>query len=503
MLANIRAQQLHDKATRGLELTAQEQAELDAWYAAQDTAEQRLLGASTATASLALFDQLPESKLELIDGRLVAGNDLLGSRALLSVILRSLGPKAAFPFAPLGQWWKALAVAFEAPPSLASKRDWRTWAEALDHIPVVEQAGPSFDWQHHNAYQTLLLALYSTAEDHRLGTCIQRFVMRLRDDGFQPDIQLIRRDHLHRLQTYYTDGPADLVIEVVLPGSEAHDRELKRRLYARGGIGEYWIVEPSTRSVELLRLEGTAYIAQSLDGDNRYRPSSIPGLAFEPAMLWEVLSDRQRSRALDAPIFSVENVGLTFEPSNPSDEEEDWSGTWQPFNLPVGPHQTPIAFEDYVRWCPEAKFEWLDGKPHIGGWTGTRNVLGLLLKTFGLTESMRLLHPREWVVGLLAEEAAQANDAQQRERWWNEVQRAAELLRARFGAGQLAVIGDLLAPTPLHYWSELTVVSWERLEHEPALYRALRDLAVPIDIRELGEALPQQRAAVAHDGLLL
>ena len=54
-MENVRAQQLHDKATRGLELTAQEQAELDTWYAAQDAAEQQLLGASAATPSLAVI----------------------------------------------------------------------------------------------------------------------------------------------------------------------------------------------------------------------------------------------------------------------------------------------------------------------------------------------------------------------------------------------------------------------------------------------------------------
>jgi hypothetical protein len=31
--------------------------------------------------------------------------------------------------------------------------------------------------------------------------------------------------------------------------------------------------------------------------------------------------------------------------------------------------------EQYITWCPEAKFELLDGKPYIGGWEGTRNVL--------------------------------------------------------------------------------------------------------------------------------
>ena len=36
-------QQLHDKATRGIELSASEQAQLEAWYAAQDQTESETL----------------------------------------------------------------------------------------------------------------------------------------------------------------------------------------------------------------------------------------------------------------------------------------------------------------------------------------------------------------------------------------------------------------------------------------------------------------------------
>lgn len=39
MLMEDPMQQLHDKATRGIALSANEQAQLDAWYAAQDQAE--------------------------------------------------------------------------------------------------------------------------------------------------------------------------------------------------------------------------------------------------------------------------------------------------------------------------------------------------------------------------------------------------------------------------------------------------------------------------------
>ena len=42
----VLAQQLHDRATRGMTLSPEEQHVLDAWYAAEDEAEQTLLAAS-------------------------------------------------------------------------------------------------------------------------------------------------------------------------------------------------------------------------------------------------------------------------------------------------------------------------------------------------------------------------------------------------------------------------------------------------------------------------
>ena len=48
-----RMQELHDKATRGEILSEGEQAELDAWYAAQDAAESHLLTEATSSHSLA------------------------------------------------------------------------------------------------------------------------------------------------------------------------------------------------------------------------------------------------------------------------------------------------------------------------------------------------------------------------------------------------------------------------------------------------------------------
>jgi Uma2 family endonuclease len=65
------------------------------------------------------------------------------------------------------------------------------------------------------------------------------FVMRLPALGNksrEPDLQIILQANLHRLKDTYTDGPADICIEVVSPGSIKTDYEDKTADYEAGGV---------------------------------------------------------------------------------------------------------------------------------------------------------------------------------------------------------------------------------------------------------------------------
>jgi hypothetical protein len=54
----------------------------------------------------------PENKLELIDGQLIVGNSLVGSRLLLRQILQGWGADAAIALAPIDTWLAALAAGY-------------------------------------------------------------------------------------------------------------------------------------------------------------------------------------------------------------------------------------------------------------------------------------------------------------------------------------------------------------------------------------------------------
>lgn len=55
-------------------------------------------------------------------------------------------------------------------------------------------------------------------------------------------------------------GAPDLVAEVLSPGTMRDDKTRKKAAYAKSGVREYWIVDPSGKSLEVYRTDGSEFI---------------------------------------------------------------------------------------------------------------------------------------------------------------------------------------------------------------------------------------------------
>ncbi len=97
----------------------------------------------------------------------------------------------------------------------------------------------------------------------------------------QPDILMIHRSRLHIVTARGIEGPPDLVVEVISPGSRKRDKVDKMKIYARYHVPEYWIADSDTRTLEQYQLVGELYELNNLfEGDDRVTSDKLPCVSF-------------------------------------------------------------------------------------------------------------------------------------------------------------------------------------------------------------------------------
>lgn len=71
---------------------------------------------------------------------------------------------------------------------------------------------------------------------------------------FQPDILFVSKERSEIIVEEGIRGAPDLVIEILSEATAERDRTYKKTLYARYGVKEYWLVDPATKTIEVLEL---------------------------------------------------------------------------------------------------------------------------------------------------------------------------------------------------------------------------------------------------------
>jgi Uma2 family endonuclease len=139
---------------------------------------------------------------------------------------------------------------------------------------------------HQTLSKRLQYQLYSKIELPGLGQVFDApiDVQLSEHDIVRPDLIVVLPDSQARITPSRIKGPPDLVVEILSPSTAGNDQGLKRTVYEKFGVREYWIVDPTENTLTLL---------ESIDGTYRPRNSGddvplviLPDLVVSFSHVW-------------------------------------------------------------------------------------------------------------------------------------------------------------------------------------------------------------------------
>lgn len=108
----------------------------------------------------------------------------------------------------------------------------------------------------------------------------------------QPDLIVVLRRHMSIVTTPGIEGAPDLVVEILSPTSRVRDRAMKRDLYARYGIPEFWLVDPDAKHTVIFSNPVNGRYLNEHAADEIAVSATIPGLSANLAELFAPIGRR-------------------------------------------------------------------------------------------------------------------------------------------------------------------------------------------------------------------
>lgn len=121
---------------------------------------------------------------------------------------------------------------------------------------------PSPNTKHQRVSGNLFFLMRAWLEEHPIGQVFYApfDVVFSRFDVVEPDLLYVSNERMTEIvTTQHVTGAPDIVVEIGSPGTRKRDETIKRRLYERSGVSEYWVLDPALDVVRVYRREGAAF----------------------------------------------------------------------------------------------------------------------------------------------------------------------------------------------------------------------------------------------------
>ena len=121
---------------------------------------------------------------------------------------------------------------------------------------------PSPNDKHQTVLANLLLLIGPWVRAHAVGKVwLAPFdVVLSSSDVVEPDLLYLSNERRAEIATEANvQGPPELVVEIGSPSTRRRDETIKRTLYERSGVSEYWVVDPELDVVRVYRRDGERF----------------------------------------------------------------------------------------------------------------------------------------------------------------------------------------------------------------------------------------------------
>ena len=151
---------------------------------------------------------------------------------------------------------------------------------------------PSPNTRHQRISGNLHLLIGTWLEDHPLGRVFYApyDVVFSAFDVVEPDLLYLSNERAAQVLTpLHAKGVPELVIEIGSKSTRKRDETIKRRLYERAGVSEYWIVDPMIDAIRLYRREGERFgppLELSREAGDVLTTPLLPGLELPLARIF-------------------------------------------------------------------------------------------------------------------------------------------------------------------------------------------------------------------------
>jgi Uma2 family endonuclease len=146
---------------------------------------------------------------------------------------------------------------------------------------------------HQRVLLNLEIALTKYLAHHPIGILVPGAGAVFSDhDAVIPDLVFVRNERWNEVvaNDRFVAAP-DLVIEIVSQGKENRERDVsvKRQLYGKYRVAEYWIVDRENQSVVMFHLQGrTLEEVAILKADNEIESIVLPGLKLKVSTIFNM-----------------------------------------------------------------------------------------------------------------------------------------------------------------------------------------------------------------------